>query len=121
MHAWTLRTLSFDDIIRARVILSTVTLPLIDLTLQVEFKALDTLTSVWSRSQTKKPCILTEHLLCINYQNYQVYVGKVDSFTPIPKLKSVLKTFCKAHSIRKCFPFGSRRPGALVQAREASW
>jgi len=85
---------------------------------RVEFKTLDTLTPVWSHSQGKKPCILKRHLLCINYQ---VYVENVDSITPNTKLKSVLKTFVEAHSICKCFLFGRRQPGALVQAGEASW
>ncbi len=72
---------------------STVTLPLIDLTLQVDFKVLDILTPVWLHSQTTKPCILKRHLLCPGYIYQQVWAGKVDSITPNPKLKSVLRTF----------------------------
>jgi hypothetical protein len=61
---------------------------------QVEFKTLGSLIPVRSHSQTKKSCILKRYLLPGD-------VGKVDSITPNPKLKSVLKTFGEAHSIRK--------------------
>jgi len=90
VHAWTLRTLflltKYYNSIRARGMLSMVTLPLIDLTLQVEFKVLDTLTPVWSHSQTTKPRILKRHLLGIDYITYQGLVGKVDPITPNPTL-----------------------------------
>ncbi len=102
VHAWTLRTLfrftKYYNGTGARGMLSTVTLPLIDLTLQVEF---NTLIPVWSHSQTTKPRILKRHLLGIDYITYQGLVGKVDSITPNPKLKSVLRTFGEAHSIRR--------------------
>ena len=48
--------------------LSTVTLPLIDLTLQLEFKTLDTLIPVWSHSRTKTPCILIPEEALAMYQ-----------------------------------------------------
>ena len=57
MHAWTLRGLfrltRYYDSIRALM------LPLVDLTLQVGFKVLDTLIPVRSHSQTTKRRILT--------------------------------------------------------------
>jgi len=97
--------------------LSTVTLPLIDLTLQVEF---NTLTPVWSHSQTTKPRILKRHLLGIDYITYQGLVGKVDSITPNPRLKShLVKHILFVDG--ELFLFGIRHPGTLVQARKASW
>ena len=111
------RLTRYYNSIWARGMLSTVTVPLIDLTLQLECKTLDTVTPVWSRSQTK--IMYPEEALAM----YQLpgLRRKAGSITPIPKLKSVLKTFCEAHSIRKCVLFGRRQPGELVQAREVSW
>ena len=106
MHAWTLgallRLTRHYDSIRAPGVLSTVMLPLVDLTLQVEFKILDTLTPVWPHSQTTKPRILKRHLLRIDI-THEVWVGKVDSIPPNPKLKSVLRTFGEVYSTCKCF------------------
>ena len=107
VHAWTLRALfrltRHYDSIRARGVLSTVILPLVDLTLQVEFNILDTLTPVWSHSQTTKPRLLKGHLLCIDYITHQFWVGKVDSIPPNPKSNSVVRTFGEVYSIRECF------------------
>ena len=103
MHAWTLRALfrltRYYDSIRARGMLSTVMLPLADLTLQVGFKVLDTLTPVWSHSLTTKPRILAMYRL----QHLPDLGRKVDAIPPNPKLKSVLRTFGEVFSTRKCF------------------
>ena len=89
------------DSIRARGMLSTAMspLPVVDLTLQVEFQILDTLTPVWSHSQTTKPRILAMYQL----HHLPIWVGKVDSIPPNPKLKSILRTFGEVFSIRKRF------------------
>ena len=122
VHAWTLRALfpslsrCYDSIV-VRAMLSTMMLPLVDLTLQVE------LTPVWSHSPTTKPRILKRHLLCVDYITHQVWVGKVDSIPQNPKFKSVLRTFGEVCSIRKCV-FLLEDAGlarwARAQAREAS-